>query len=66
MPTGPTGLPGVQNFPKPYLPHPKSKSDVPYMHFDRLDESYAMVKSNLQFEEFNMTGLGLGQIFPKS
>ena len=47
----------VQNFPKPYLSHPESKSDVPHMYFDRLDEIYAMVKFILHFENFNQTGL---------
>ena len=27
------------------------------MHFDHLDESYAMVKSNLHFDEVTLTGL---------
>lgn len=27
------------------------------MHFDRLDERYTMVKSNLQLEQFSQTGL---------
>jgi hypothetical protein len=32
------------------------------MHFDRLDEIYAMVKSNWHFEHFGLTGLtGVGQ-----
>ena len=46
----------VQNFPKPYLSHPKFKSNVPYMHFDSLEEIYAMVKSNLYFEQLDKTG----------
>ena len=40
---------GVQNIPKPYLSHPESKLDIPYMHFDHLDGMYIMVKSNLPF-----------------
>ena len=47
----------VQNFPKPYLSHPESKSDIPHMYFDRLDEIYAMVKSILHFEQLDQTGL---------
>jgi hypothetical protein len=32
------------------------------MHFDRLDEIYAMVKSNWHFEHFGLTGLtGVGE-----
>jgi len=31
--------------------------DVLYMHFDRLDEIYAMVQSNLQFDKLVYTGL---------
>jgi len=27
------------------------------MNFDRLDESYAMVRSNLHFDKFTLTGL---------
>ena len=38
------GLPGG-------IPHPDSELDVLYMHFDRLDEIYAMVQSNLQFDK---------------
>ena len=49
--------PGVQNFPKPYLSHPESKSDVPYMNFDRLNKIYTIVKSILHFENFDQTGL---------
>ena len=46
-----TVLPGVLNFPKPYLSHTKFKSNIPHMPFDRLDEIYAMVKSLLPFEQ---------------
>jgi hypothetical protein len=39
-----------------------SELDVPHMHFDRLDEIYAMVKSNWYFEHFGLTGLtGVGE-----
>jgi hypothetical protein len=31
--------------------------DVPHIHFDRLDEIYAMVKSNWNFEQFGLTSL---------
>ena len=33
------------------------------MHFDRLDESYAMVKSNLHFDKITLTGL-IGLAYP--
>ena len=52
-----TGLPAVQNSSKSNLSHPEFKSDVPYMHFDHLDEIYAMVKSFLSFEQLDKTGL---------
>jgi hypothetical protein len=36
--------------------------DIPHMHFDSLDEIYAMVESNWHFEQFGLTGLtGVGQ-----
>jgi hypothetical protein len=36
--------------------------DVPHMHFDRLDDIYAMVKSNWHFDQFGLTSLtGVGQ-----
>ena len=47
----------MQNFPKQYLSHLESKLDVPYVHFDRLDKIYAMVKSILHFGEVDQTGL---------
>ena len=47
----------VQNFPRPYLSHPKSKLDIPHMHFDILDESYTMVKSILPFKHVDQTSL---------
>jgi len=31
--------------------------DVLYIHFDRLDEIYTMVRSNLQFDKLVKTGL---------
>jgi hypothetical protein len=45
---------------KPYLPHPDSDLDVPYMNLDLLDETYPIVKSNLYFVEFDHTGLAGG------
>ena len=50
-------MPGVQNFPKPYLFHPDSKLDVLYMNLDLLDESYPMVKCILHFEQVDHTSL---------
>ena len=51
----------MKNFPKAYLSHPKSESDIPHMHIDRLDEIYAMVKSILPFEQLEQTGqIGFG------
>jgi hypothetical protein len=37
------------------------------MHYDRLDEIYAMVKSKWHFEHFGLTGLtGVGQSSDRS
>jgi hypothetical protein len=38
-------------------PSPGLQLDVPHMHFDCLDETYAMVKSNWHFEHNGLTGL---------
>jgi hypothetical protein len=59
-PSGPTGQTGQAQgwfLPGPQLPHPDSQRDVRHMHFDRLDEIYAMVKSNWHFVHFGLTGL---------
>jgi len=52
-----TNLPRVQNFPKQYLSHPKSKLDVVHINLDQLDENYLMVKSILHSEQVDQTSL---------
>jgi hypothetical protein len=40
----------MQIFQNPYLPHPHSEFDVPYMDLDLFDDNYEMVMSKLPFE----------------